>query len=173
MPLLVDLVAETPDVLAGLGSERGRDHPPGALPRERVKRVQHLLGAPNIWERDNIRHRRALLPATNRPRSSINREGTLPSSSPTPSTTFGYSPSCLRNWLKQDQVERRERPDGVTSVEREELKALRRENARLRQEKEILRKVVLAARRPPVLGENPDVGCRPVRRRRRLVRLSP
>jgi transposase len=53
---------------------------------------------------------------------------------------LGIAESCLRNWLKQDQVDRRERDDGLTSKEREELKALRRENARLRQEKEILRK---------------------------------
>ncbi len=35
---------------------------------------------------------------------------------------LGIAESCLRNWLKQDQVDRRERRDGVTSVEREELK---------------------------------------------------
>lgn len=53
---------------------------------------------------------------------------------------LGIAESCLRNWLKSDQLDRRERDDGVTSKEREELRALRRENARLRQEKEILRK---------------------------------
>ena len=45
--------------------------------------------------------------------------------------------SCLRNWVKRDQLDR---DDGLTTAEREELKRLRRENARLRQEKEILRK---------------------------------
>ncbi len=53
---------------------------------------------------------------------------------------LGIAESCLRNWLKQDQVDRRQRDDGVTSKEREELRQLRRENARLKQEKEILRK---------------------------------
>jgi transposase len=53
---------------------------------------------------------------------------------------LGIAESCLRNWLKQDQLDRRERDDGVTSAERSELSALRKENARLRQEKEILRK---------------------------------
>ena len=53
---------------------------------------------------------------------------------------LGIADSCLRNWLKQDQLDHRQRDDGVTSKEREELKVLRRENARLRQEKEILRK---------------------------------
>jgi len=48
--------------------------------------------------------------------------------------------SCLRNWVKREQLDRGERDDGLTTAEREELKRLRRENARLRQEKEILRK---------------------------------
>ena len=46
----------------------------------------------------------------------------------------------LANWVKRDQLDRGERDDGLTTAEREELKRLRRENARLRQEKEILRK---------------------------------
>jgi transposase len=53
---------------------------------------------------------------------------------------LGIAESCLRNWVKQSQLDRGERDDGLSSAEREELKALRRENARLRQEKEILRK---------------------------------
>ncbi|MFN8132088.1 MAG: transposase [Solirubrobacteraceae bacterium] len=53
---------------------------------------------------------------------------------------LGIAESCLRRWLKQDQLDRRVRDDGLTSAEREELRRLRRENARLRQEKEILRK---------------------------------
>jgi hypothetical protein len=36
------------------------------------------------------------LPATNRPRSLLNREGTPPTSSRPPSTTFGYSPRPAR-----------------------------------------------------------------------------
>jgi transposase-like protein len=53
---------------------------------------------------------------------------------------LGIAESCLRRWVKQDQLDKRERDDGLTSAERDELKALRRENARLKQEKEILRK---------------------------------
>jgi transposase len=53
---------------------------------------------------------------------------------------LGIAESCLRRWLTQDQLDRRERDDGLTSAEREELRRLRRENARLKQEKEILRK---------------------------------
>ena len=48
--------------------------------------------------------------------------------------------SCLRNWVKRDELDRGLRDDGLTTAEREELKRLRRENSRLRQEKEILRK---------------------------------
>jgi transposase len=53
---------------------------------------------------------------------------------------LGIAQSGLRRWVEQDQRDRGERSDGVSSAEREELKALRRENARLKQETEILRK---------------------------------
>ncbi|MBA3261776.1 MAG: transposase [Thermoleophilaceae bacterium] len=53
---------------------------------------------------------------------------------------LGIAESCLRRWMKQDQFDRRERDGGLTSAEREELRRLRSENARLKQEKEILRK---------------------------------
>ena len=53
---------------------------------------------------------------------------------------LGIAESCLRNWLKRDQLDRRERDDGLTSAEREELRDLRKQVRRLEQEKEILRK---------------------------------
>jgi transposase len=53
---------------------------------------------------------------------------------------LGIAESCLRRWIKQAELDRGERDDGPTSSEREELRRLRRENARLRQEKDILRK---------------------------------
>jgi hypothetical protein len=56
MAVLVDLAHVPLDVLVRLSPERSGDHPPGALPRQRIERVQHLLVAPSTWERDNIRH---------------------------------------------------------------------------------------------------------------------
>jgi transposase len=52
----------------------------------------------------------------------------------------------LRNWLKEEKAARGERPGGLSSEEREELQRLRDENAKLRMEREILRKVTVAAR---------------------------
>ena len=53
---------------------------------------------------------------------------------------LGVTEQSLRDWVKQDQLDRRERDDGLTSAEREELRALRRENARLRQERDLLKR---------------------------------
>lgn len=53
---------------------------------------------------------------------------------------LGIAESCLRRWLKRDQLDRRERDDGLTSDERQELIELRRRVRRLEQEKDILRK---------------------------------
>jgi transposase len=59
---------------------------------------------------------------------------------------LGISDVTLRNWLKEEKSSRGERPGGLSGDEREELKRLRDENATLRMEREILRKVPLAAR---------------------------
>ena len=59
---------------------------------------------------------------------------------------LGMTEQSLRDWVKQGQLDRRERDDGLTSAEREELRRLRRENALLRQEKEILRTAAALAR---------------------------
>lgn len=54
--------------------------------------------------------------------------------------SLGVTEQSLRNWVKQDQLDRRERDDGLRSEEREELRRLRRENARLKQERDLLKR---------------------------------
>ena len=54
--------------------------------------------------------------------------------------SLGVSEQTLRNWRRQDQVDRHERDDGLTSDERDELRRLRRENARLKQERDLLKR---------------------------------
>src|SRR5919106_6697325 len=56
------------------------------------------------------------------------------------SESLGVSQQTLRNWRRQDQVDRRERDDLPTSAELEELRQLRRENARLKQERDLLKR---------------------------------
>ena len=53
--------------------------------------------------------------------------------------SLGVSQQTLRNWRRQDERDRHERDDGVTSDEREELRRLRRENVRLKQERDLLK----------------------------------
>lgn len=53
---------------------------------------------------------------------------------------FEPSAQTIRNWVKQADLDEGRRADGVTSAEREELRRLRRENRRLREEREILKK---------------------------------
>ncbi|MCA1837631.1 MAG: IS3 family transposase, partial [Actinobacteria bacterium] len=52
---------------------------------------------------------------------------------------LGVSDNSLRNWIKQFQIDQRER-EGLTTEEREELRKLRKEVKVLRQEREILKK---------------------------------
>lgn len=54
---------------------------------------------------------------------------------------FEPSAQAIRNWVAQADRDEGRRRDGLTSAEREELGRLRRENRRLRQEREILAKV--------------------------------
>jgi transposase len=54
--------------------------------------------------------------------------------------SLGVSEQTLRNWRRQAQLDRGERDDGLSSDEREELWRLRRENARLKQERDILKR---------------------------------
>jgi transposase len=52
---------------------------------------------------------------------------------------LGINDQTLRNWVKQAEIDEGKAP-GLTSDERTELGQLRRENRRLREEREILRK---------------------------------
>jgi len=56
---------------------------------------------------------------------------------------LGISDVTLRNWVKQERAERGERPGGLSGDEREELKRLRDENAKLRMQREILAKAAV------------------------------
>ena len=56
------------------------------------------------------------------------------------SEALGVSEQTLRNWRRQDQVDRHERDDGLTTDEREELRELRRKVRRLEQERDILKR---------------------------------
>jgi transposase len=54
--------------------------------------------------------------------------------------SLGMSGQSLRNWVRQEQLDRREREDGLTSAEREELRQLRKRVKRLEQERDILKR---------------------------------
>ena len=47
---------------------------------------------------------------------------------------------AIRNWVKQDDLDKGRREDGLTTEERSELRRLRRENKKLKMEREILAK---------------------------------
>jgi len=53
---------------------------------------------------------------------------------------FEPSAQTLRNWVAQADRDEGRRSDGLTSSEREELRRLRRENRRIRLERDILAK---------------------------------
>ena len=52
---------------------------------------------------------------------------------------LGVHPEALRNWIRQDEADRGQRDDRLTSEQLEELRRLRRENAELRRTNEILK----------------------------------
>jgi transposase-like protein len=70
----------------------------------------------------------ALVRATGRPIAQIARE-------------LGSYDSTLGNWVRQDAIDRGER-EGLTTEEHERLRQLEAENARLRMERELLKRTV-------------------------------
>jgi transposase len=56
------------------------------------------------------------------------------------SKEFEPSAQGIRNWVAQADRDAGRRDDGLTTIERDELQRLRRENERLREEREILKK---------------------------------
>lgn len=52
---------------------------------------------------------------------------------------LGLGAESLRGWVRQDEADRGERTDRPTSVENEELRRLRKDNAELRRTNEILK----------------------------------
>ena len=53
---------------------------------------------------------------------------------------FEPSAQTIRTWIKEAELDTGERKDGLSSVEKEELAQLRKENRQLRMEREILAK---------------------------------
>jgi transposase len=62
---------------------------------------------------------------------------------------LGCSEQTLRNWWRQDQADRGERGDVLSSEERQRLRELERENKVLRQEREILKRAALVVEADP------------------------
>jgi transposase len=52
---------------------------------------------------------------------------------------LGLNRETVRLWVRQDQADRGERHDVLTTAEQEELRRLRRENTELKLEREILK----------------------------------
>ena len=64
---------------------------------------------------------------------------------------LGISDSCLRNWIRQADLDEGRRSDGLTTAEREELVELRRELKVARLENEILKRAAAYFARENVL----------------------
>ncbi|WP_407652373.1 transposase [Dermacoccus abyssi] len=67
---------------------------------------------------------------------------------------FGFSASCLTNWMRQADVEDGARP-GKTREESSELRDLRRRNRLLEQENEVLRRAAAYLSQANLPGKGP------------------
>ena len=87
------------------------------------------MGRPSKYPREFRREAVELARASDRPRAEVAR-------------SLGLSDSTLANWVNADRDARTraEDPDGLSESERDELTRLRRENAELKLDREILRK---------------------------------
>ena len=56
---------------------------------------------------------------------------------------FDLTDTAVRNWIKQAELDAGTRADGLTSDERAELAALRKENRRLREDVDILKRATV------------------------------
>jgi transposase len=59
------------------------------------------------------------------------------------SGALGCSEQSLHNWVKQHQLDRRERDDGLTSAERDEIRELPKRVKRGEQERDILKRAAV------------------------------
>ena len=62
------------------------------------------------------------------------------------SQDFDLTEAAVREWVKQAELDAGTRSDGLTSDERDELEALRRENRRLREDVDILKRAAFFAK---------------------------
>ena len=62
-------------------------------------------------------------------------------------SALGCSPQSVTNWVRRFERDQGIRKDGLNTEEREELKRLRRENVRLKQERDLLKRAALGSTR--------------------------
>jgi transposase len=62
------------------------------------------------------------------------------------SQDFDLTETAVREWVKQAELDTGARTDGLTSSERDELAQLRRENRRLREDVDILKRTAFFAK---------------------------
>jgi transposase-like protein len=67
---------------------------------------------------------------------------------------FDLTETAVREWVKQADIDDGRRSDGITTAEREELNRLRRENRRLAEDVEILKRADSGGFRTPVLADS-------------------